>query len=408
MRILYVVPYAPNLIRVRPYNFIRQLSQRGHQVTVAALWSEAWEREGLEEFEAYCEQLIAVRVSKLRSGWNCLRALPTSTPLQAVYSWQPSFAERLKQLVARNESPPFDVLHIEHLRGASYGLALKAVLQGSPRPIPVVWDSVDCISHLFRQAATRSRRPASRWLTRLELSRTQKFEAQLLNQFERVLVTSSLDRQAFLDLPQAAANGSGPMVVANGVDLSYFSPGDPSERKPGAIVLSGKMSYHANVSMALHFANDIFPAVLEAEPEAKLWIVGKNPSASVRALGRSPSIVVTGEVEDLRPYLRQASVAVAPVTYGAGIQNKVLEAMACATPVVATSAAARALEADPGQELILADEPLAFAANVVSLLRDPKRRRSIGDAGRAYAERTHSWGKMTARLENIYDELIAN
>ena len=159
MRILYVVPYTPNLIRVRPYNLIRALSERGNQVTVLTLATNEAEWSDAAALATTGPRVITQGISRLRSLANCLTALPTAMPLQAAYSWQPALAERLVSLTSNGDGP-YDVVHVEYLRGARYGLRLlKARL--SPRP-PIVWDSVDCISHLFRQAAEQSASRAGR------------------------------------------------------------------------------------------------------------------------------------------------------------------------------------------------------------------------------------------------------
>jgi glycosyltransferase involved in cell wall biosynthesis len=170
--------------------------------------------------------------------------------------------------------------------------------------------------------------------------------------------------------------------------------------------MTGKMSYHANVSMVLHFATAIWPLIRASLPEAQLWIVGKDPSKEVRRLAGDPAIRVTGTVPDLRPFLQAAAVAVAPLAYGVGIQNKILEAMACATPVVTTSQGLSALGAVPDRDLVMADEPAAFAAAVIGLLRAPDRRAEVGLSGRRYVEANHAWPSIAAQLEEVYHAAI--
>lgn len=393
MRILFVVPYPPSLVRVRPYNLIKSLSQRGHAVTVATLWTTPDERAAVESLRRHCHRVVAIHLPRWRPILNCLNAIPTTTPLQAVYCWQPALAERIAAL-----QPQVDVVHVEHLRGAPY--AIRAAHQNGAA---VIWDSVDCISHLFAQAAADSRSLKGRLMTRLELSRTRAYEAWLSQQFRRVLVTSPTDQQAFHAL---AASEPPVSVLPNGVDLDYFAPmAEP--REPATLVFSGKMSYHANVTAALHLVNDIMPQIWSRRPDVRLWIVGKNPTREVRALADSNGcghVHVTGTVPDIRPYLTRATIAVAPVPYGAGIQNKVLEAMACATPTVTSSQAVSALEAVADRDVLVADTPLQFAQTVVSLLNDSHRQTVIGNAGRSYVERHHSWDSIAAQLETIYGQ----
>ena len=238
-------------------------------------------------------------------------------------------------------------VHVEHLRGSRYALFFKQHTQ-----LPVVWDSVDSITHLFRQTAVKSSNNLLRWRSQLDLSRTEHYERWLPTQFERVLVTSPKDKQALIALHDPTDTTPPITVLPNGVDLDYFCPDPATVRQEATIVISGKMSYHANISMVTHFVQDILPLVWAKQPNVRLWVVGKDPTPEIVALGQNPNIVVTGTVDDMRPYLRQATVAVAPLTYGAGIQNKVLEAMACGTPVVTVPTTVEALMAIPGRDLL--------------------------------------------------------
>lgn len=397
MKILALVPYVPNLIRVRPYNLLRYLAKRGHKITLLTLWTDERDKADIEHLKQFCHRVEAMPLPRWRSLMNCVTVLPTATPLQAVYCWQPALFQQLTGLLQTgNGRQPFDVVHVEHLRGVKYAAALRQALPQTP----IVWDSVDCISYLFRQAAEVSESSVRRLITRLELNRTARYEGQLAGLFRRVLVTSSHDRQAFLELnPRSAETVT---VLPNGVDLDYFQPDPTVARDPATIVVSGKMSYDANAAMVTHLARHIMPRVWAERPETRLIIVGKDPTPEVQALAQQPQVTVTGFVPDLRPYLRQATIAVAPITYGAGIQNKVLEAMACGTPVVASPKAASALQVTPGQELMLAEEAGEFAAAILSLLNHPEQRSALGQAGYEYVHQAHNWENISARLETIY------
>jgi sugar transferase (PEP-CTERM/EpsH1 system associated) len=352
------------------------------------------EQEDVRRLEALGVRVVTSWLPRWRSLFNCLLAVPSRTPLQAVYCWQPSLLREIRGVLAEGD---FDVVHVEHLRGAHFGLRVAA-----DTSVPVIWDSVDCITHLFRQTVKQTRKLTSKVITRFELGRTAHYEGWLANQFSRVLVTSPVDRQAFLQLAPEAAERI--LVLPNGVDLDYFQPAENLERQPAELVISGKMSYHANVTMVLHLVNDILPYVWEKRPDVKLTVVGKDPPRSLLALAENPAVQVTGSVPDLRPYLQRAAAAVAPITYGAGIQNKVLEAMACATPVVASPQAVLALNIREGEEILVAGDPQQFAQKVLMLLEDGALRRQLGQAGRQFVERQHSWNAAAAQLEQIYQQ----
>ena len=426
INLLFLVPYVPTPIRVRSYNLIRALAHQGHRVTLATLWESEEERAFLPQLEAEGIRVIAQRLTRNRRLSNALAALPTRLPLQARYCWQPDLAAAV---AAELDTGRYQVLHVEHLRGAIYAQHLQAHLRARNASIPVVWDSVDCISYLFAQAAQQSRSRKGRLMTRLELPRTRRHEAELVQQFDAVLVTSRKDREAFADLLGQSDllvhdSPTNPVrnlnktlhVLPNGVDTDFFAP-LTAYCKPNSIVVSGKMSYHANVTMVMHLVQDIMPRVWQQCPEAQLWVVGKDPPSSISRLDPSWSpnraaplmgdsgerIVVTGTVPDLRPYLQQAAVAVAPVPYGAGVQNKVLEAMACGRAVVASPQAVAALDVTPGEHLLVADDAESFADDVLELLANPEQRDLMGRSARKYVQEKFSWTASALMLEQIYE-----
>jgi polysaccharide biosynthesis protein PslH len=406
MNILYITPYAPDPIRVRPYSLIRALVQRGDCVTLATVWERPDELASLERLRAEGVAVVAAPLTRSRRAWNMLRALPTSRPLQASYCDSPELRRLMRPLCLARPGG-FDVVHVEHLRGAVFGLACKAHMLASPdgARTPIVWDSVDCITYLFEQAARRSQSLRSRLMTSLELGRTRKYEGWLAGAFDRVLVTSQADRRAFESLATAPAPID---VIPNGVDLDAFRPGE-APRQPNTIVFSGKMSYHANVTAALYLANEVMPLVWAQLPEARLIIAGSRPAPAVAKLGETyrGQVEITGYLPDLRIPLQRASISAAPLLYGAGIQNKVLEAMACATPVVATPRAVAALDTHPGVDCLVADAPQAFADALLRLFYDSELRARIGAAGRAYVEARHDWRAVANQLESSYREAIS-
>jgi glycosyltransferase involved in cell wall biosynthesis len=341
-----------------------------------------------------------------RSYLNSLMALPTPTPLQAVYCWHPALVQRAIEIARKcNENHSFDVIHVEHLRGAKYGLRLKSYYSDLNSRIRIVWDSVDSISALFRQAAVHSKSAFGRWMSRLELRRTERYEGWLVSQFDRVLVTSSADKRSLLSQARPDIDGDKVHVLPNGVDLAYFQPDENVSRDPDTVMISGKMSYHANITMVLDFVQEIMPRVWANREEVKVWIVGKDPTPAIRSLARDPRITVTGTVDDIRPYIQRATAAVAPITYGAGIQNKVLEAMACATPVVTTPQAISSIKAKPGEDVLVEQDPGNFARALLNLLNDPQQQQRLGQAGRKYVETHHQWNSVVTQLEEIYSNL---
>lgn len=400
MNILCIIPYAPNLIRVRPYNIIRSLAARGNSVTLLTIVSNDLDLASVQQLR---EQGILVHSFDLpawKSMINAARAIFTRDPLQSYYCWHDGLAREAARLAAGAEK--YEAIHVEHLRGARFAQYLKR----TGCTLPIIWDSVDSITYLFRQASQQSMKRSSRWITRFELPRTARYEGKMAALFDATLVTSPVDRQALIELlpgsQQTPVQTEKIRVIPNGVDLNFFQPDPTVQREPDTLVVSGKMSYHANVSMTLHLVNHILPQVWAEKPETKLVIVGKDPPVEITRLTSDPRITVSGYVPDIRPYLHRAAIAVAPLTYGAGIQNKVLEAMACGTPVITTSLAARNLAAVPGRDLLVAEQPGEFARAIVSLLDNRMQRQEMGAAGRIYVETSHDWNTIAGQLEEIY------
>ena len=394
MRILFIVPYIPSLIRVRSYNLIRTLASLGHDVHLVALQPPEDRYASVEKLRDFCAQVDVFRLSRGRTLWNAATALPGALPLQAAYSHHPQARRHLRQLV---DSGRFDVVHVEHLRGAVLAEGLNGV--------PLVFDSVDSIAYLFDQAARLAPKPTQRLLARLDLGRTRLFEASAPFRYDRVLVTSPVDAQAIKELAGGRAQDR-IALLPNGVDLNYFRPSE-SPRHPATILFSGKMSYHANAAAALHLGREIMPRIWQERPDAALMIVGKDPTPAVRALSADPRITVTGFVDDVRPYFARATIAVSPLLYGAGMQNKVLEAMSCGAPVVVTPRVVGGLRAQPGRDLLVGEEPDDFASNALRLLNDPDLHADIGRAGRRYVEEHHAWPEIVKILIGIYSSCHA-
>ena len=191
-------------------------------------------------------------------------------------------------------------------------------------------------------------------------------------------------------------------VVPNGVDLDYFSP--PADVWPRShlpiITFTGTMDYFPNVDAVTYFCRQVFPLIRDVLPQAHFYIVGRNPTRLVKKLGLEPQITVTGSVPDVRPYLARSSVVVAPFRVGRGIQNKILEGMACGIPVVGTTTAFQGLEVkkSDGFRMVQDDNPDAFATEVLRLLKDLDWWRCCSLEARSYVDRFHRWEDQVSRL----------
>jgi glycosyltransferase involved in cell wall biosynthesis len=405
LRVLFVAPYVPSLRRSRSYNLIRELAAAGHRVTLIAAHS-ADDGGDLAAMRPFCEHARGIPVSRAQALWSCVRHLPRSVPLQAAYGYSPELERAVGRALAApgpgGERRPYDVLHVEHLRAAMSTLPAGGV--------PRIYDAVDCMTRLSEQAMRQAATAAHRLTARLESARTRHFETHLTRAFDRVLASSAQEADALAALAarNGAAQPSPPItVLRNGVHLAYFRPTD-APREPATVVFVGRMGYHANLAGATALLRQIMPVVWSRRPEVRLLLVGENPPRSLSALAEraGPRVELTGRVPDIRPYLARATVAVSPLPYAAGIQNKVIEAMAAGVPVVATPVSVAALSATPDVHLLVARTPVEMATRIVDLLADPDSRRRLAAAGRHYVERHHDWSAAAGRLVGIYREEV--
>lgn len=430
MKILFITPYVPSLIRVRSYNFIKALHARGHEIHLAGLVQDKQDLDAVGDIGRYCRKVHTVYLHRYRSFLNCLIYLPTKVALQSAYCFSGKMKRQISSIL---EKESFDVIHLEHIRAA--GLL-------PPSKVPAVFDAVDCISFLYRQFAENKRQNmVKRIIAGIEAWKLKRYEPLQAARFDRVCITSEKDRQELLNL-----NGALKVeVVVNGVDLKYFRSSEngikeiKNERYPAEsrslpqdcyagqeliqkeekrVVFTGKMSYFANEDAVRWFVKEVWP-IIKHSPVAshqlavKLYIAGSEPGRKIRRLVRE-DVVVTGFVPDLKKYIAAADVIIAPVTVGAGVQNKVLEAMAMSKAVVATSMAVQALQVSSMKKLdtvneeniCVADSPLEFAVMLAGLLRNEQLVEKIGCNARRYVETNHNWGEKAAQLEEIYFSAI--
>jgi glycosyltransferase involved in cell wall biosynthesis len=400
MRILFVAPYPLSRIRIRSYGFVSQLS-RVHNVTVLVLCSNGREAADVRALQNEGLRIIAVADKRAWKLLRALKALPTKEPLQVAFDASPALRAAIRQQLATGQ---FDLLHVEFIRALG---ALPAEF-----PVPVVWDAVDCISRLYEHGAQFGATPMLRLLGTIEARRTRAYERLQLARFRHVLVTSERDRQALLaiakDVPSSSISSISShgecaeiTVLPHGVDQEYCRP-YRGERYAETLVFSGKMSFHANVAGVLHLVEAIMPLIWQKRPTVKLVIAGSNPPASVRRLAQDERIEVTGYVADMRPYIERAQIAVCPLPYAVGIQNKILEAMALGTPVVASSFAAAGLITTANQQILIADQPSEFAASVLHLLDDAEQWARLSQNGLAYIATYHNWTRIVEQLTAVY------
>ncbi|HET7086112.1 MAG TPA: TIGR03087 family PEP-CTERM/XrtA system glycosyltransferase [Rhizomicrobium sp.] len=377
------LPYPPNKgDKIRSHALLRHLAARG-PVHLACFIDDKDDLQHLDTVralaggECYFEPFGAA--AKMRRS---LMGLITGQPLTTACFG----SARLKQWVDRT----LDSLPIRDL--LVFGSAMAPYLLETPAASRVLFDMVDIDSDKWRQYAQVSR-GGLKWLYGREAEKLERLECAAASAFGHTILASEFEAETFRHIaPQSAAKISG---LANGVDLEGFTPSarqSPFSRSELPIVMTGRMDYRPNHEGAVWFAREVFPRVLQAAPQAKVYFVGSGPPAALRAVADSRT-VVTGAVADVRPYLQYARAVIAPLHIARGIQNKVLEAMAMAKPLVATREATRALDTQAGVHLWVENEPARFADAVVEALTGPQRE-TVAQNARHYVEQHHDWSRL--------------
>ena len=239
---------------------------------------------------------------------------------------------------------------------------------------------------------------------RFESRRMAAYEARIWQRATRVVLIGEKDLAAI----RAACDRHGRPRIDNvvfgphGVDTVAFAPADPALAEPATVMMTGVMRYAPNVEAATWFLAEVWPRIRRELPAARFVLVGRDPAAALQALDGQDGITVTGTVPDIAQWLARASVVVAPIRAAAGLQNKLLEAMAMAKPVVATRMANEGIGAVPDQDLVIADEPAAMAQRIVELVRDPDRGRTLGAAARRFVEERWTWEAPFLTLEQSF------
>jgi polysaccharide biosynthesis protein PslH len=263
-----------------------------------------------------------------------------------------------------------------------------------------VIDLVDVDSQKWMTLARRAA-PLQKWVYAREARTLAEFERRAAGRARAVLVVNENEEETLRTIaPHISAH-----VIGNGIDVAAFAPPDPPVEAP-TVVFCGVMDYAPNVEAVEWFSTRVWPAIRAARPDARLLVVGANPTRGVTALGRrDPSIAVTGKVDAVQPYLWRAAVSVAPLRVARGVQNKVLEALAAGLPTVVTPAVRAGLPAGVERGCLVASEPEAFARSVVGLLDQPgARRRDI--AALACVE-TLGWPARLASLSRLVEAAAA-
>ncbi len=434
MKLLFLahrIPYPPNKgDKIRSYHELRALTERGHEIHLLAFADHVNDLDYQVDLARLC---ASVRIVRLKKFWAKLRALATLlTSLPLTFGYFNS--RKMRRLVERAmRQTNFDAIFV-------YSSAMAQYIPADWRSRTIV-DLVDVDSEKWNEYAKQTSWPHS-WLYGVEAQRLKEFEMEIVARFANSILTTRREADLLSDLDEFTRRAR-VRIVTNGVDLDYFQPWSDEQKNDSytkahkevrktdrgslafirdtsrdfvekdflkargipCLVFTGAMDYFANVQAVKWFVAEILPLIRQQEPQTEFMIVGSNPTTEVNKLTEQPGVRVTGTVNDIRPYLREATVCVVPLKTARGVQNKLLEAMACGKAIVATSESAAALQVTDKEQLLIADSPEEFAAAVIEAIRDENLREKLGWQARRFVETEHNWQPLLLKLIELLENV---
>jgi glycosyltransferase involved in cell wall biosynthesis len=398
VRVLFLTPQLPfpndKGTRIRNLGLIKELARR-HDVAVLTL-GDPTDRLAIEALAQIC-RVVAVLPIPERRAWRRALSAPTDPC--------PDLARRLESKAYRaalsdvlNED--WDIVQVEALEMAPHW---RTAARARSLP-PVVLDAHNC-EWILQQRMSRTDLQNRRWIggtySALQAAKLRRYEGAAVASADAVVAVSEPDALAL----RRAGTPRRLIVVPNGVDTAALPLRD-GDGDGATVLFTGTMDYRPNVDAVVWFVEVVWPLLRARVPAARFEIVGRAPTAAVRALGAVAGVDVVGAVPAVEPHFRQAGAYVAPLRIGGGSRLKLLEAFAYGAPVVTTSLGAEGIDLVPGRDAIVADTPEGFAGAVGVLLRDATRRRELALSARRLVEGRYDWCALVPPLERLYHELV--
>ncbi|MBV6512697.1 MAG: hypothetical protein FMNOHCHN_02211 [Ignavibacteriaceae bacterium] len=395
MKILIVtprIPYPPYRgDKLKIFNLIKYLS-KNHAVSLLTFYENETQLHGdFREIEKITHSAFAIRRTLAESVLSVGKGIFSKLPFQVLFYQSEAFGEKLREITRDNS---YDVIYFHLIRTTQY---LKYV---SGTSAVRVQDFTDAVSMYLSRYLMAEKNPVKKFGIGEEAKRIESYEKEARS-FDAIYVCSEKDR----DYLSGRYDGKKISLLMNGVNLETFSPIDiPYE--PNRIIFTGNMPYFANSDAAVYFVREIFPLVLKEIPDARFYIVGQKPPQAVKDLA-SQNVIVTGFVEDIRAEYCKSAVNIAPIRFGAGTLNKVIESLALGIPVVSTSMAVSGLPAEIKSRIPAGDTPEEFAKLVVDVLRNREKYAGESKQLSAVIREKLSWDTILSGFEQEL-ELLAS
>lgn len=378
--------------RLIPYHLARELSARHYQIDLLAFYQQPEDLAEVPRYERLFRSVTLIREPERtrRDYSRRMRRRDSRFPATAEASWSPEMWNAIDNALQERS------YQIAHLFG---GVNVYEYLN-LVRAMPNVIVPYESYSLWLERAVQAQKGVIARAFKRLQRRAASNYESWMFDQFDRTVVLTEHDARSLKALNPRTAT----IVIPNGVDIDFFTPTGFEPEEPGVMFI-GNYDYQPNLDAARRLVRDIFPKVIQAVPKARLYIVGGNPPPELRAYA-SESIEITGRVPDIRSYFELSMVFLSPLRLGAGIKNKVLEAMAMGVPVVATPLSCDGIPVTHGQHVMLGSTNDELIDSVFRLFKDARLRRQIRINGRRLIEQQFTWQRVANQYEDLYRRVI--
>lgn len=409
MRILYLTQVVPYPIdsgaKIRIYYTLRYLAQ-AHQVTLLTFCRAEDRPEAIEHLRSFCSEVHTVQVqrSRLRDGWHLARSLLSRRSFVIERDYNPEMMEMVDKLMANGQ---YEAVHADQIYMVQYALrAQQASVLGSRCRLVV--DKHNADYQIIQRMAADEPNFFKRQLYEREWRALRRFEGRSLRDFDHLVTVTEPDRWILERLAEEEGGkrftyGQNSHTIPICVDTEELEAVRPGGEAQDVLHL-GTMFWPPNVEGVVWFGREVWPRVKAEAPGARLTIAGKNPPGEVKALEADPAVRVTGYVVDPLPYLEQAGAFIVPLFAGSGMRVKILDGWRLGLPVISTTIGAEGIEYREGENILIADDPEAFAAAVVRVLRDGGLNRALRVNGRRWVEERYDWRRIYPAWDEVYSE----
>ncbi len=392
MKILMLTPYLPYPLisggQIRTYNLLKNLS-KSHKITLFSYIRSQEEEKYKKELLKYCKNVYLI---KRRRAWalkNILLAGFTPYPFLVCLYLSQGLKNAINETLKREK---FDLVHAETFY-------IMPQLAQSKLPIFLVEQTIEWL--VYQRYTQEVKNPLLKPFLWFDVAKIKFWEKYFWKKANKLAAVSEEDRQII----GQTVNIKNIEIVANGVDVDFFSKTGNKKDKTKTVLFVGNFKWLPNSDAALFLVNKIWPKILDKYKNAQLWIVGKNPTEKILALEKSKNVLVKSDIEDIRDAFSQADVMLAPIRNGRGTKYKVLEAIATRTPVVATPLAVEGLNISDGKEVLVGKTAEELAEKTASILENSKLGETLAKRAYMILKNKYNWETISKELDNIYREI---